>query len=132
MRPTSTLSLFAIALAFLFSSRCAADQIADTFTNQSESGGLAGSSPDLLPGSSRLWKSYWYENGGGGHDILTTSSATYASGSVVTPVRGAAGTTFTVNVPITDNGAYISVNPGAGGLITAKASVTFSSTSGNW
>jgi hypothetical protein len=118
-----------------------ADEFVDSMTNASESGGLAGTSPDGESGSTQKWTSYWFDNYGSPgaqyYDTLTSPSATYPSGEdggvPLTPQRGPTGTTFTVaGWNATDNGAFIAVNPGNSGLITAKATISFASTVGDW
>jgi len=144
-----TAAVGGMSLLFWQANTVKADVIQDTMTNATETGGLAGSAPDIAAGNSRVWTSYWLTNSGPAsgdtnvYNTLTSTSAAYPTGSAgdeynsptnipATPVRGASGTTFAdYGYNHVNNGAYISVNPG-GTVITATANLIFNQTVGNW
>src|SRR5262245_11531580 len=75
----------------------ATNLISDSMTNATQSGGLAGSSAVSSNATPAIWTSYWLNNNTGAHNTLTSPAATYPAGQPPTPIRGASGTTFTVN-----------------------------------
>jgi len=131
MKMAKRLALLASVVSVgAFNGFASATTLVDSMTNSIETGGLAGSTGDVVS-SGETWTSYYYNNDGvlsPATGTLNTQAATFpaAGGSgiaPVTPTRGATGTNFGAYDTHTDDGAYIGVSPGSLSLITEMATV---------